>query len=115
MTVTNPAFNPKDLEAKVKAMYRSVAVNPHGEFHFEMGRALAERLEPHGVESCGAHVTRERAVAAPEIQQPSRGRDRPDEPFAMPEELPQQTAHPLTHAGVGLVEHGIELVRRRRA
>jgi ubiquinone/menaquinone biosynthesis C-methylase UbiE len=25
-------------------MYRDVAVNPHGEFHFEMGRALAERL-----------------------------------------------------------------------
>jgi ubiquinone/menaquinone biosynthesis C-methylase UbiE len=38
------AFDPKELEAKVKAMYRSVAENPHGEFHFEMGRALAERL-----------------------------------------------------------------------
>ena len=38
------AFDPKDLEAKVKAMYRSVAENPRGEFHFEMGRALAERL-----------------------------------------------------------------------
>ena len=25
-------------------MYRDVAENPHGEFHFEMGRALAERL-----------------------------------------------------------------------
>jgi ubiquinone/menaquinone biosynthesis C-methylase UbiE len=37
-------FDPKDLEAKVKAMYRSVAENPHGEFHFEMGRAMAERL-----------------------------------------------------------------------
>ena len=33
-----------DLETKVKAMYRDVAENPHGEFHFEMGRALAERL-----------------------------------------------------------------------
>lgn len=32
------------LEQKVKAMYRDVAVEPHGEFHFEMGRALAERL-----------------------------------------------------------------------
>jgi ubiquinone/menaquinone biosynthesis C-methylase UbiE len=32
------------LEQKVKAMYRDVAVNPHGEFHFEMGRVLAERL-----------------------------------------------------------------------
>ena len=37
-------FDPKELEGKVKAMYRSVAENPHGEFHFEMGRALAERL-----------------------------------------------------------------------
>ena len=33
-----------DLEIKVKAMYREVAENPHGEFHFEMGRAMAERL-----------------------------------------------------------------------
>lgn len=32
------------LETKVKAMYRSVALEPEGEFHFEMGRALAERL-----------------------------------------------------------------------
>jgi len=44
MTATNVAFDPKELEAKVKAMYRSVAEDPHGEFHFEMGRALAERL-----------------------------------------------------------------------
>jgi ubiquinone/menaquinone biosynthesis C-methylase UbiE len=32
------------LEAKVKEMYREVAENPRGEFHFEMGRAMAERL-----------------------------------------------------------------------
>ncbi len=32
------------LEAKVKNMYTDVATNPHGDFHFEMGRALAERL-----------------------------------------------------------------------
>lgn len=32
------------LEAKVKEMYRQVAENPHGEFHFEMGRTMAERL-----------------------------------------------------------------------
>lgn len=38
------SFDPKDLEGKVKAMYRDVAENPKGEFHFEMGRALAERL-----------------------------------------------------------------------
>ena len=41
---TTTAFNPKELESKVKAMYRSVAENPHGEYHFEMGRAMAERL-----------------------------------------------------------------------
>jgi SAM-dependent methyltransferase len=45
MTMTTlTAFDPKELETKVKAMYRSVAEDPHGEFHFEMGRALAERL-----------------------------------------------------------------------
>jgi SAM-dependent methyltransferase len=38
------AFDPKELESKVKAMYRSVAEDPHGSFHFEMGRAMAERL-----------------------------------------------------------------------
>jgi SAM-dependent methyltransferase len=32
------------LEQKVKEMYRDVALAPHGEFHFEMGRAMAERL-----------------------------------------------------------------------
>lgn len=36
--------NRADLEAQVQAMYRDVAQNPNGEFHFEMGRALAERL-----------------------------------------------------------------------
>jgi len=41
---TLATFDPKDLEAKVKAMYRKVADDPHGEFHFEMGRAMAERL-----------------------------------------------------------------------
>jgi len=41
---TITAFDPKELESKVKAMYRSVAENPDGEFHFEMGRAMAERL-----------------------------------------------------------------------
>jgi SAM-dependent methyltransferase len=48
-SMTTIALNPKRLdvaalEQKVKAMYRDVATNPHGEFHFEMGRALAERL-----------------------------------------------------------------------
>jgi arsenite methyltransferase len=41
---TTTAFDSKELESKVKAMYRSVAENPHGDFHFEMGRAMAERL-----------------------------------------------------------------------
>lgn len=33
-----------ELRNKVKVMYREVAEAPDGEFHFEMGRALAERL-----------------------------------------------------------------------
>lgn len=44
MATATVAFDPNELETKVKAMYRSVAENPHGEFHFEMGRAMAERL-----------------------------------------------------------------------
>jgi arsenite methyltransferase len=34
----------RELQGKVKEMYRDVATNPRGEFHFEMGRAMAERL-----------------------------------------------------------------------
>ncbi len=34
----------ESLETQVKEMYRRVAVDPHGEFHFEMGRGLTERL-----------------------------------------------------------------------
>lgn len=37
-------FNLKELEVKVKKMYRDVALKPDGSYHFEMGRALAERL-----------------------------------------------------------------------
>lgn len=33
-----------ELRDKVKVMYRAVAQEPNGEFHFEMGRPLAERL-----------------------------------------------------------------------
>jgi ubiquinone/menaquinone biosynthesis C-methylase UbiE len=33
-----------ELESKVKDMYRLVAEQPHGVYHFEMGRVLAERL-----------------------------------------------------------------------
>lgn len=43
ITVVNSIDN-AELEKKVKEMYREVALNPDGEFHFEMGRALAERL-----------------------------------------------------------------------
>jgi ubiquinone/menaquinone biosynthesis C-methylase UbiE len=38
------SFDAGELESKVKAMYRDVAERPHGKYHFEMGRALAERL-----------------------------------------------------------------------
>jgi ubiquinone/menaquinone biosynthesis C-methylase UbiE len=33
-----------ELEAKVQRMYRAVANEPHGTYHFELGRSLAERL-----------------------------------------------------------------------
>jgi arsenite methyltransferase len=33
-----------ELRDKVKVMYRAVATDPHGPFHFEMGRDLALRL-----------------------------------------------------------------------
>jgi arsenite methyltransferase len=33
-----------ELEARVKSMYREVADEPGHGFHFETGRALAERL-----------------------------------------------------------------------
>jgi arsenite methyltransferase len=42
--MTAMSVNAKELEAKVKQMYREVATNPRGEFHFEMGRVMAERL-----------------------------------------------------------------------
>jgi arsenite methyltransferase len=41
-TVT--AVDRKELEARVKDMYRRVALEPEASFHFEMGRPLAERL-----------------------------------------------------------------------
>ncbi len=34
----------QELETKVKDMYRHVAEEPEGEYHFEMGRPLADRL-----------------------------------------------------------------------
>jgi ubiquinone/menaquinone biosynthesis C-methylase UbiE len=44
MTAVAAAFDARELEAKVKAMYRDVAERPEGKYHFEMGRGLAERL-----------------------------------------------------------------------
>jgi arsenite methyltransferase len=41
MTVT---VDTKELEQKVQEMYRAVATEPHGDYHFELGRSLAERL-----------------------------------------------------------------------
>lgn len=43
MTST-PSVDVASLESKVKQMYRAVAENPSGEYHFEVGRSLAERL-----------------------------------------------------------------------
>jgi arsenite methyltransferase len=42
--VSSAAVDVTDLESKVKQMYRAVAQQPHGTYHFEMGRALAQRL-----------------------------------------------------------------------
>lgn len=41
---TAPSLDTADLERKVRDMYEQVARDPHGEFHFELGRPLAERL-----------------------------------------------------------------------
>ena len=43
-TANNTNVNAEDLERRVKEMYRDVAQNPDGEFHFEMGRTMASRL-----------------------------------------------------------------------
>jgi arsenite methyltransferase len=41
---TVDALDTVDLEVRVKEMYRRVAEEPGGLYHFELGRALAERL-----------------------------------------------------------------------
>jgi ubiquinone/menaquinone biosynthesis C-methylase UbiE len=41
---TEQTVDRASLEGQVKAMYSRVAREPEGDFHFEMGRALAERL-----------------------------------------------------------------------
>src|SRR5436305_7694475 len=44
MDADTQALDTRDLEQRVKEMYREVAEEPFKEFHFETGRALAERL-----------------------------------------------------------------------
>jgi arsenite methyltransferase len=41
---TQATVDVQELESKVKDMYRHVAEEPHGDYHFELGRSLAERL-----------------------------------------------------------------------
>ena len=43
-TTLTSKVNAPELELKVKKMYSDVALNPKGEYHFEMGRGLAEKL-----------------------------------------------------------------------
>lgn len=43
-TETTSRLDTTDLEQKVKNMYREVALHPNEKYHFEMGRALAEKL-----------------------------------------------------------------------
>jgi len=43
-TTLNKKVDAAELELKVKKMYSDVALNPKGEYHFEMGRGLAEKL-----------------------------------------------------------------------
>ncbi len=48
MTTASTAINHEvdrdSLENQVKGMYSKVALEPHGDYHFEMGRGLTERL-----------------------------------------------------------------------
>lgn len=44
MTTTAGRLDTFELEQRVKTMYEEVALEPEREFHFETGRALAERL-----------------------------------------------------------------------
>jgi arsenite methyltransferase len=44
MNTTTRTLDTSELEQRVKHMYQEVALEPDAEFHFETGRALAERL-----------------------------------------------------------------------
>jgi len=43
-TTAAPPINTDELEQQVKNMYREVALHPEQEYHFAMGRSLAEKL-----------------------------------------------------------------------
>jgi arsenite methyltransferase len=43
-TDLRPIVDPAELRAQISAMYRAVAEQPEGDFHFELGRPVAERL-----------------------------------------------------------------------
>lgn len=44
MDTLDQKVNKEELESRVKDMYRDVAQKPKGEYHFEMGRGLCEKL-----------------------------------------------------------------------
>src|SRR3954447_16323946 len=44
MNTVSGQLDQTELEQRVKSMYQEVALEPEHEFHFETGRALAERL-----------------------------------------------------------------------
>jgi SAM-dependent methyltransferase len=44
MTTTGTRLDTTELEQRIKSMYEEVALDPDLDFHFETGRALAERL-----------------------------------------------------------------------
>jgi hypothetical protein len=41
---TDPIVDPGALRDHIRAMYRDVTQEPGGDFHFELGRPVAERL-----------------------------------------------------------------------
>ncbi|HEX2141319.1 MAG TPA: methyltransferase domain-containing protein [Candidatus Limnocylindria bacterium] len=51
-----PALDTSELETRVREMYRAVAEAPEGRYHFELGRALADRLgyDPRALDSVPA-------------------------------------------------------------
>ena len=42
--ITHSLVDLEEVRGHIRDMYRDVAGDPHGEFHFELGRPLAERL-----------------------------------------------------------------------